>query len=107
MSPARVPQAVSALAQLARRLGTAERLGPHRPSWLVAAVDQHAAAVRDALTDGRGVLPVVALAGYADGVLRTVARHGWILEDHLGRLDASWPLLRLLGVCALAGSATA
>jgi hypothetical protein len=104
-TPARAPQAMRSLADLARRLDLDERLGPLGLPWVSAAVDQHGAAVRDALIDRRGQLPVVALAGYVDGVLDTAARHGWILDDHVDEAHASWPLLRLLAVCVLAASA--
>jgi hypothetical protein len=66
-------------------------------------VDQHAASVRDAL--GGRIRPED-LAAYADGVSDIAASHGWILDEALaeGWTTASWPLLRLLAVCVLAGS---
>ena len=67
---------------------------------LRAAVDQHAAAVRDAVGD---VLDVIALADYARVVHATAIRAGQAPPD-TARLDwtrAPAYLLRLLAVCAL------
>ncbi|GAA0737305.1 hypothetical protein Drose_35380 [Dactylosporangium roseum] len=74
---------------------------------LRAAVDQHAAAVRDALGDPERGPSVVALAGYATGVRDTLIEAEWQLPP-VAELDwakAEWPTLRLVAVCALARSA--
>ncbi|WP_239075468.1 DUF6401 family natural product biosynthesis protein [Planosporangium flavigriseum] len=71
---------------------------------LMAAVDQHAAAVRESLAS-RG-LPVTAvpLASYGSAVLAAAARMGWQPPDaaDLDWSRATWFHLRLTAVCALA-----
>jgi len=68
---------------------------------LTAAVDQHAAAVRDILVIGvegsTGVGPVL-LAGYARGLLDHAKEQGWPVG--VGTVD--WLHTRLLAVCELA-----
>ena len=70
---------------------------------LRAAVDQHAAAVRDSLLGDLRPLSEVALAGYAQGIREAAQDHGW--QAPTGPVDwtrADWVLTRLLAVCALA-----
>ena len=76
---------------------------------LAAAVDQHAAAVRDILSfgveSGPSVARQVLLAGYAQGVLDHVRERGEQLRvpaDADGWAMADWICLRLASVCALA-----
>jgi len=70
---------------------------------LMAAVDQHAAGIRDSLSaDTRPLNPVI-LAAYAEGVRDAAFTHGW--RPPTGLIDwpsSDWVLRRLLGVCALA-----
>jgi hypothetical protein len=76
-----------------------------RSPGLLAAIDQHAAAVRDEL--GEHVTDAPALAEYARDVHATALMQGHRLPDP-GRLDwsdAPSHLLRLVAVCALAGAA--
>ena len=98
-----------ALSQLARRIsGTGFAALRENPA-LLAEVDQHAAAVRDALTEISGRISAVGLAAYADGVCDSAARHGWQLPGEHAALDwaaPEWPLVRLLSVCVLAEAAT-
>jgi hypothetical protein len=64
---------------------------------LTAALDQHAAAVRDALSAGAGVIGAAALAGYAKGILngtKPPAAPDWS--------QPSWLELRLAAVGQLA-----
>ncbi len=71
---------------------------------LLAAVDQHAAQVRDSLADRRGRLHPITLAAYADGVADAATERGWSM-DELSEPDwsaASWPSVRLLALCVLA-----
>lgn len=76
---------------------------------LLAAVDQHATAVREALHHaGRGVDPV-GLAGYARSILAAAERMGrWVpqpgeaVAPGLDWTAAPWHILRLVAVCALA-----
>lgn len=70
---------------------------------LLAAVDQHAAAVRDALPVGRRGITLAALAGYAEGVREAAVDHGWQPPvDPIDWQRTDWVLTRLLAVCALA-----
>lgn len=72
---------------------------------LLAAVDQHAAAVRDSLLGDLRPLTEVALAGYAHGIREAATEHGW--QEPVDPVDwtrADWVMTRLLAVCALAGS---
>jgi hypothetical protein len=98
-----------ALSQLARRVATSGSVALQDCPALLADVDQHAAAVRDALTEISGRISAVGLAAYADGVCDSAARHGWQLPAEDEVLDWSapaWPLVRLLSVCVLAEAAT-
>jgi hypothetical protein len=70
---------------------------------LMAAVDQHAAAVRDSLRADARPLTDVALAGYAHGIREAAGEHGW--RAPAGPVDwtrADWVMTRLLAVCSLA-----
>jgi hypothetical protein len=70
---------------------------------LLAAIDQHAAAIRDRLLADQLPIGTFALAGYAEGVRDAAMHHGWQPPD--GPIDwhgADWVLTRLLAVCALA-----
>ena len=94
-----------ALSQLARRIATTGFPAMRTCPGLLADVDQHAAAVRDALTEVSGRISAIGLAAYADGVCDSAARHGWRVPDDGSDLDWSapaWPLVRLLSVCVLA-----
>ena len=73
---------------------------------LLAEIDQHAAAVRDALGDPEPRPDSISLAGYASGVRDASSDAGWLMPD-LDTVDWStvdWPTLRLVAVCALARS---
>ena len=70
---------------------------------LLAAVDQHAAGVRDSLSAGTRPLTPVLLAAYAEGVRDAAVKHGW--TPPAGEIDWAaddWVLRRLLAVCRLA-----
>lgn len=74
---------------------------------LSAALDQHAAAVRDATTlglDATAIAGVVLLASYSHGVLQHARKHGWHPPpaDLTSWRGADWTSLRLAAVCALA-----
>ncbi|MEU8239850.1 DUF6401 family natural product biosynthesis protein [Actinoplanes missouriensis] len=76
---------------------------------LLARVDQHAAAVRDALADADREVDADGLSAYARSIAAGVARTGRTLpapgEAPVSAavwLDAEWSLLRLLGVCLIA-----
>ena len=95
------------LATLASRFGTEGLRVAAAPSRGTAAVDQHAAAVRDlleraAVPQGGALTGRVLLAGYARGLLD---RSDTSVDEVRGRtplwIDADWLTLRLLAVCAL------
>jgi hypothetical protein len=75
-----------------------------RHPGLLAAIDQHAAAIRDSLMGDLRPITPVHLAAYAEGVRGAAAEHGWHLPE--GPIDwstgADWVLTRLLAVCHLA-----
>lgn len=105
---ARLAAANAALAALTEQLGAAGLAAARRSPGLLAAVDQHGAAVRDQLTDGTRPPGVIALAGYAQGLRDGAARLGWC-PPSCGPVDwpaADWASLRLLAVCALAEAVT-
>ncbi|MFD7656388.1 DUF6401 family natural product biosynthesis protein [Actinosynnema sp. NPDC059797] len=83
-------------------LGIAAVLAP----GVLAAVDQHGAAVRDILAHGVSASAVAAgavlLAGYAKGVLDEAAEHGWRVPAVVDWANADWTTLRLVAVCHLA-----
>ena len=92
-----------ALGQWTDRLGRAGMAAMRAVPGLLAAVDQHAAQVRDCLADRRGRLHPVTLAAYADGVADAAVAKGWSIDELLGDWSvASWPSVRLLAVCVLA-----
>jgi hypothetical protein len=95
----------SALAVLTVSVGTAGLAAAAARPGLLAAVDQHAAAVRDSLGGDRRPLTVAALAGYAEGVRAAALEHGWQPPaDGPDWSAPDWLLTRLLAVCALARS---
>jgi hypothetical protein len=70
---------------------------------LMAAVDQHAAGVRDSLSADSRPLTAVILAAYAEGVRDAAFKHGWTPpEGEIDWTSDDWVLRRLLAVCALA-----
>jgi hypothetical protein len=94
-----------ALAQLRQRIATSGVNAMRADPALLADVDQHAAAVRDALTEVSGRVSAVGLAAYADGVMDAAAGNEWRLPTNPDGLEwraPSWPLVRLLAVCVVA-----
>ncbi|GHJ55387.1 hypothetical protein Nm8I071_46940 [Nonomuraea sp. TT08I-71] len=92
----------SSLTTLTAVVGTAGLAAAAANPGLLAAVDQHAAAVRDSLHGDHRALTVAALAGYAEGMRDAAREHGW--EPPAEPIDWSepdWVLTRLLGVCLL------
>lgn len=79
---------------------------------VLAEVDQHAAAVRDALRQAGRATDAAGLAGYARSVTAAAYRMGRPVPE-AGRayvtaadwLRAEWHLLRLVGVCMIAEAA--
>ncbi|MFF3856227.1 DUF6401 family natural product biosynthesis protein [Micromonospora sp. NPDC002575] len=100
-----VDSASSTLAGLTVSIGTAGLAAAATRPGLLAEVDQHAAAVRDALGGDHRPLTPAALAGYAEGVRDAAREHGWQPPTRpTDFAEPDWLLTRLLAVCALARS---
>jgi hypothetical protein len=96
------------LAQLHERIGGPGLAAAAAVPGLLAAVDQHAAAVRDILVLGvesGGVVGAVLLAGYARGLLAQGREMGWRFGAPgglVGWTRVDWLTARLVAVCELA-----
>jgi Family of unknown function (DUF6401) len=91
------------LAELHDTVGVTGLAAAEATPGLMAAVDQHAAGIRDSLSVDTRPLTAVLLAAYAEGVRDAAFTHGW--RPPAGEIDWSsgdWVLNRLLAVCALA-----
>jgi hypothetical protein len=86
----------ASLTELATVVGRPGRAATGSRPDLLAQVDQHSAAIREAL-GGREVDPV-ALAGYAQAIRDTARDTGDRLDDWA---RPSWTMLRLLAICQL------
>nr|BFE65823.1 hypothetical protein GCM10020063_103490 [Dactylosporangium thailandense] len=77
--------------------------------FLLAKVDQHAAAVRESLTAAGKRIGPLSLAAYARSVIAVHQRHGRPLPtpETVNWADADWTVLRLVAVCHLADDADA
>ena len=89
--------------------GLAAALGD---AGLLAQVDQHAAAVRDALGNAGRAVDAEGLAAYAKSIAaaadrmgRPVPQPGHAYVSGSAWLAAEWPLMRLVAVCMIAESA--
>jgi len=89
--------------------GLAAALGD---AGLLAQVDQHAAAVRDALRDAGRTVDAQGLAAYAKSIAaaadrmgRPVPQPGHAYVSGIAWLAAEWHLMRLVAVCMIAESA--
>jgi Family of unknown function (DUF6401) len=89
--------------------GLAAALGD---AGLLAQVDQHAAAVRDALHHAGRAVDAEGLASYARSIVaaadrmgRPVPQPGHAYVSGTAWLAAEWHLMRLVGVCMIAESA--
>ncbi|SCL54645.1 DUF6401 family natural product biosynthesis protein [Micromonospora chersina] len=92
----------SSLTTLTAVVGTAGLAAAAANPGLLAAVDQHAAAVRDSLHGDRRGLTVAALAGYAEGMRDAAREHGWVPPaEPIDWSEPDWVLTRLLAVCLL------
>jgi hypothetical protein len=91
------------LAHLDTRIGGPGMAAAASRPGLAAAVDQHAAAIRDILTagiDGATSLGIIPLAGYARGLLDHARSQGRPVGA--GWTSPDWLTTRLLAVCDLA-----
>jgi hypothetical protein len=101
--------ATGLLDEMMARVGVDGLVAAFADPGLLALVDQHAAAVRDALADADREPDAEALAAYARSIVAAARRYGryvpaageapvrpaeWLAGD--------WHLLRLVGVCLLA-----
>ncbi len=92
------------IASLMARLGEAGLAAASAVPGLVSELDQHAAAVVDALCRDGSPLAPLTLAGYAEGVHDAATQRGWRAPDARG-LDwtrADWAVLRLVAIFGLA-----
>jgi hypothetical protein len=104
---ARVLTAHAALDQLMASIGVDGLVAALRNPGLLAAIDQHAAAIRETIrTSGRPV-DLVSLAGYARSVLALLNRHGHAVPapDAVDWDNANSHVLRLVAICSLAEGA--
>jgi uncharacterized protein DUF6401 len=95
------------LDQLMAQVGVDGLVAAMRNPGLMAAVDQHAATIRETLRAAGCEMDVFALAGYARSALAVLTRGGHSLPDP-STVDwsrAGGHLLRLVAVCSLAEAA--
>ncbi|GAB7051642.1 MULTISPECIES: DUF6401 family natural product biosynthesis protein [Catenuloplanes] len=100
------------LDEVMARVGVDGITAAYANAGLLAAVDQHAAAVRESLRDAGRAIDAPALAAYGRSIAAAARRAGRFLPDpggaHVAPLDwltAEWHLLRLVAVCMLAEDA--
>jgi uncharacterized protein DUF6401 len=113
--PGVVPVAGSAhdlLDEMMARVGVDGLVAAQTDAGLLAQVDQHAAAVRDALTHAGRAVDADGLAMYAKSIAaaawrvgRPVPEPGQAYVTGAAWLSAEWHLLRLVAVCMIAESA--
>ncbi len=99
------------LGQLHDDIGAAGLAAAAALPGLAAALDQHAAAIRDSITYGMegsaSLAGLVLLASYGRGVLDHARERGWRPPTGGAHnwVQADWTSLRLAAVCALAPTA--
>jgi hypothetical protein len=110
-SPADVA-ARTLLDEMMARVGVDGLVAAHADPGLLAQVDQHAAAVREALAHAGRAADAAGLASYAKSITaaaermgRPVPRAGDAYVSGSAWLAAEWHLLRLVAVCMIAESA--
>ena len=99
------------LDEMMARVGVDGLVAAHADPGLLAQVDQHAAAVREALAHAGRAADAEGLASYAKSIAAAAARMGRPVPEP-GRayvsgpawLAAEWHLLRLVAVCMIAES---
>lgn len=85
-----------ALADVARSVGNAGTTAMASIPGLLAAVDQHAAAVRDLLAASGKTLDVASLGEYLVEFTESALERGWTPGD-----DRDWEFVRIVAVCWL------
>jgi hypothetical protein len=110
-APIAVPSgpATAVLDEMMARVGVDGLVAALADPGVLAVVDQHAAAVRDALTDAGRPVDEEGLAAYARSIAAVARRVSRPLPepgrgptDTAGWLAAEWHLLRMVAVCAIA-----
>jgi hypothetical protein len=110
-APIAVPAdpSTAVLDEMMARVGVDGLVAAFRDPGVLALVDQHTAAVRDALADAGRELAIDGLASYARSIVaaarrsnRVVPEPGWAPRTAAEWRAADWHLLRLVAVCALA-----
>jgi hypothetical protein len=101
---ARVLTAHAVLDQLMASVGVDGLIAAMRNPGLQAAVDQHAAAVRESIRASGRSVDLMSLAGYARSVIALLNRHGHSIPepDAIDWASANGHVLRLVAICALA-----
>jgi hypothetical protein len=115
LAPAAAPimcPATTLLDEMMARVGVDGLAAALADPGLLAQVDQHAAAVRDALVGAGRQLDASGLAAYAKSILAAAARMGRVVpapgEAHVSGAAwhaAEWHLVRLVAVCSIAEAA--
>ena len=107
-----VDPAYALLDEMMARVGVDGLVAAHTDAGLLAQVDQHAAAVRDALAHAGRAVDAGGLASYAKAIAaaahrmgRPVPEPGHAYRSGTAWLAAEWHLLRLVAVCMIAESA--
>ena len=100
------------LDEMMARVGVDGLVAAHADPGLLAQVDQHAAAVRDALSHAGREVGAEGLASYAKSIVasadrmgRPVPQPGHAPITGTAWLTAEWHLMRLVAVCLIAESA--
>jgi hypothetical protein len=110
-APIAVPSdpATAVLDEMMARVGIDGLVAALADPGVLAVVDQHAAAVRDSLTDAGRPADQDGLAAYARSIAAAAKRMNRSLPEPgqapisaAGWLSAEWHLLRLVAVCAIA-----
>ena len=99
------------LDEMMARVGVDGLVAAHADAGLLAQVDQHAAAVRDALAHAGREVGAGGLAAYARSIAaaahrmgRPIPEPGHAYVDGSAWLTAEWHLMRLVAVCMIAES---
>lgn len=100
------------LDEMMARVGVDGLVAAHADAGLLAQVDQHAAAVRDALAHAGREIDAEGLASYAKSIVAAAERMGRPVPlagdayvSGPAWLAAEWHLMRLVAVCLIAESA--
>ena len=106
-NPARASAPEALLEEIMAQVGVDGLVAAMRSPGLLAAVDQHAAMIRDSLHAAGREVDVLSLASYTRSVLAVLARCGHTIEDssNVDWSRAGAHLLRLVAVCLLASEA--